>query len=230
MDVAKINMKAQDQQELEGYDNHIISLWRYLREIGVNTMDQRFLYILNLYSSKKFNVSLVRTLGTTEAINIDTDEWKLNGFDTSDQETFCISSDKLNNTKGSKAFYLKSKLNGNVLRVGLNCVTKFFSDDHPINRDLKIMGVNKHNLSFSATAEKDHQKKEVDLNIKICRICRKKVLNNREKICSTCYDKSNPKLSDIPSRKPLRRCLHCSTVMIDDAAWKKFCRDCHLKK
>jgi hypothetical protein len=152
-------------------DDKIHKLWYILEKEGYRCdKPTRFLFVLLYFSNN------------TENEDLACHEWKIDFYNSGkiiNDSTFCICSHIIH-----ELHYIKNKLNGNVLRIGRDCIDKIKNDE------LKI-GFDKYIREFDYNKKKTKQNKTG--KYRQCECCRKYRININKNInitkCKTCNEK-----------------------------------------
>jgi hypothetical protein len=243
MDIPTICMNPRMSNYNKDADATIKHIWDILKlKTGMTGMPERFKTIITKYSTNKDMM-----------FPLTTDEWVFDGIDESDETSICICSHIIH-TK----YYIRSKLNGNILRIGDTCVYKCFSSDHPIITQFKAVNnqsnysVNgtgnnricnscgKHKISIESPEWKTvcrscfkngskNTRNVIIPNGKVCSVCKKRVLENTD-----WRDKCAPCYKQtigksMNSNKVMVKCIHCNFNMVGEPEWKRSCLKCFIR-
>ena len=220
----------------------ISSLWDELYEKkGTSNMAERFLYVIKHFSkNKNFNDI------------IETDEWLCDSENPDlGDDTKCICSQSIH-----YGVYIKSKLNGNILRVGNVCIKKMFGINSDIIDQAKYIesknrydrvgvGINRmctsclrYKISIDEPSYKTVCKSCYKMGLKgvnngllldgkECVQCKKKVLK-KDDWRTKCHS-CYIKDSNSSNRDVIKKCLSCNFVLPDSEKWKMYCTSCYIK-
>ena len=226
---SQIDMSRDDEKEL------IESIWLGK---GPESMPSNFINVMKYFSQSKEDFF---------------EEWKFNGEDHADYDleydsVFCICSHLI-----KKKFYVKNIVNSNILRLGSECIHKFYggtSVEHDMEEYLKRTkvggvrrwcgGCERNNIvedapSWHTMCKKCYKNGVTDTTSSTdeffnrqCDTCSKYVIPKSEpewkKQCSQCF-KRGVVVEDVEGS---RQCDSCSKYVIpkSEPEWKKQCSQC----
>ena len=220
-------------------NNNIIKLWK--NKVKNLPLHDKFVEILRTYSSKDFEQS------------VNTDEWEIVDIKYN-PGSFCICSHDI-----TEEIYIKSRYNGNILRVGNTCIESIWSTKHDIIDQAKTllnqfrykmksedlhrpcMSCGKHKISINdpefkkvckqcyRSGLKDNITIEI-LNGKKCKICKKRLLNTND-WRNKCIKCFKYTVNNGGINKNCRKCIKCgNNLSVHYELWKKLCYTCYIKK
>ena len=233
--MAKICMDPEHKDYTPKCDDTIVDLWDQLyEEKGQKKNHQRLLYVLRIYSFDK-----------TFKNYVDTDEWECYKTDPNilDESKCCCS--HLIHDK----YYIRSKFNGNILRVGNVCVGQVFENHQKIINEVKSMQL-QHNYQKNGGNKRvcmscgKHKIDQDEPSYKtVCKSCFKngnkdvvniQILDGKE--CSKCHKRVIPKddwrtiCKNCYTSIPMKKCEGCAKMIPNEASWKKLCAGCYKLK
>jgi hypothetical protein len=139
-------------------------------------------------------------------------EWHMLGVVTADF-SWCICSHKIQDK-----YFIKNTINGNILRIGSECIHKFLSDDIKEEaRDLRTQ------LKYQQKGNSSHR---------MCSSCKRHSIPIDEEswktICRTCFKKGVREVESLALVEG-RICIICNrpTIPLDEPEWKTKCRSCY---
>lgn len=217
--VPKIQMDPDLPGFTENCEDIILSLWKKCPKLEKPYI---FKFVMKTYSNNK-NINL-----NVHNKNINTKEWDCPDKDYSktdirDQDVHCICTQPIKNR-----IYIKSKLNGNVLRVGSCCIKKLCDDE------TLIASVNEavRDINYIKNGKGDKKK---------CKKCKLHRIgkNSRNQYCEPCYKEyRNPCYSDtsssedsdegekiLPGIKLCKRCKNTDKLYQDTG----MCEKCNIQ-
>ena len=189
-----INMYSENKDDL------IASLW-----VGTNAtnMELNFMSVLIYFShSKDFNMAKSEWISITKYSSI--------------PNAFCICSHKLEH-----AFFITNKINGNILRVGQECINKFLSGE---------MGTQANEVQRRLKSTEDPTKR------RWCGGCKRNNIlptdPQTNTVCKKCWKKgTRPNMLEESQSDKLfnRPCMGCGKYVIGktEPEWKKNCPSCY---
>ena len=190
-------------------DEKVKSLWTQLyTEQKTTKMDKRLMYVVNHYSSPDDIIYP----SEEERFKTCKDEWDV--ISVEEKESFCICS----KNPILHSFYIKNMINGNILRIGSECIRKFSNTkmDHDSAILLKQITYNPENSSTKR---------------RFCPGCKKNNImpSSEFQICKPCWKKGKKPESVLYHDG--RECESCGRLTIPSSAesWKKKCIDCFRK-
>jgi len=180
------------------YDSVVMELWE---QFGVKSLPERFLLVLTTYSVSKL---------LADAIT----EWSMYYVSDSQQvSSFCICSHTI-----SSEYFVRNEHNGNILRIGSECINKFMNDETKQEAD-----VLRRQLNYKKAGNDIHR---------MCANCHRHSIPKEEPIwktvCKSCFKKGER------STDPLiladgRECSSCHKMLISkqEPDWKTTCHPCY---
>lgn len=216
-------------------------LWE---EFGVADKPQRFEAILCFFSAPPCDYRLMKENPQYEEfLNYYLNQWAVyrtkTGGDVDVLGSQCICSQKI-----QKLFFIKNLQNGNILRVGSDCINKTESANALTNSFKKMVKLVKNcigcNKPFPVTELtgkccqncKDHQTSEFS----VCMICLKSKASPGHKRCNQCFEAGRSdwvqiQVIDEPIDDYLaqaRTCKNCPNPVFGPA-WKTVCGTCYAQ-
>jgi hypothetical protein len=189
-------------------DEIIRSLWNDLKcKTGYSNMTDKFIYVLKHFSTNK-NLEYPIT----------TDEWVQSEYRTvdDDKSEFCICSHVIH-----ELYFIRSKLNGNTLRVGNTCVYQSFDNKNELCIQLK------------ASENRRRYKKSGSGINRICLSCGKHKINVDDPVwktvCKSCYKSGKKGVQNVIFNDG-KTCDTCNRRVIPKDDWRKTCYNCYKLK